>query len=174
MSKQLLYSASEADEISNVFLKTMSESFVKTAVALTQICWRIAYFFIRFCRTHTVTMRKSEKSNYSASEIWKSIVLLSTVSKIIETVTAQYLQQIAEQYHMLPEQQMREQENHSAETALNLLTNQMQTIWNSEDYVISLLTLDITEAFNHVLQKCLMYVLRVKEISAELTAWICT
>ena len=38
MSKQLLYSASEADGISNVFLKTMSELFVKTAAALTQIC----------------------------------------------------------------------------------------------------------------------------------------
>src|SRR5947207_15374689 len=38
MSKQLLYSASEADEISNVFLKTMSESFIKTVTALIQIC----------------------------------------------------------------------------------------------------------------------------------------
>ena len=35
MSKQLLYSASEADKISNVFLKIISESFVKTAAALT-------------------------------------------------------------------------------------------------------------------------------------------
>ena len=35
MSKQLLYSASEADEIPNVFLKTMNESFVKTVTALT-------------------------------------------------------------------------------------------------------------------------------------------
>src|SRR5947207_9096935 len=69
MSKQLSYSASEADEISNVFLKAMSESFVKTAAALTQICWRTAYFLIRFHRTRTVAMRKSEKSNYSASEI---------------------------------------------------------------------------------------------------------
>src|SRR5204863_8178157 len=38
MSKWLLYSASEADEIPNVFLKTMSESFVKTVTALTQTC----------------------------------------------------------------------------------------------------------------------------------------
>ena len=119
-----------------------------------------------------MTIRKSEKSNYSVSEIWKSIALLSTVSKIIETVTAQYLWQIAEQYHMLSEQQMREQENHSAETALNLLTNQMQAVWDSENYVISLLTLDITGAFDCVLQKCLMHVLQIKEISAELTAWI--
>ena len=35
MSKWLLYSASEVNEISNAFLKTMSESFVKTATAFT-------------------------------------------------------------------------------------------------------------------------------------------
>ena len=52
---------------------------------------------------------------------------------------------------MLPEQQMGEQESHSAETVLDLLTNQMQAVWNSEDYMASLLALDITEAFDCVL-----------------------
>ena len=38
MSKQLLYSASEMNDISNVFLKTMNESLIKTAAAFIQIC----------------------------------------------------------------------------------------------------------------------------------------
>ena len=52
---------------------------------------------------------------------------------------------------MLPEQQMGARENRSTETALDLLTNQVRAVWDSGDYVATLLALDITGAFNRVL-----------------------
>jgi hypothetical protein len=96
----------------------------------------------------TVALWKPGKDDYTNPRAWRPIALLNTVGKIIEAVTARYLQQIAEQYHMLPEQQMGARESRSAETALDLLTNQVRAMWESRDYVASLLALDITKVFD--------------------------
>ncbi len=49
---------------------------------------------------------------------------------------------------MLSELQIKTQENYSLKIALNLLVNQMHAIWNEEDYVVSLLLLNIMSVFD--------------------------
>jgi hypothetical protein len=75
---------------------------------------------------------------------------------------------MTEQYTMLPELQMKTQENHLSETALNLLVNQMHAIWGEEDYMASLLSLDITGAFDRVVRSRLVHVLCMREIPERL------
>jgi len=63
-------------------------------------------------------------------------------------------------------------EKRSTETALDLLVNQVQTVWQTKGNVASLLSLDITGAFNRVVRKRLWHVLRVKGIPEKLAAWV--
>ncbi len=174
MSRRLAFSAPGVDGIPNAFLKAMGKPFEQAAAALTQACWDTAHHPLRFRKARTVALRKHEKGDYTTPRAWRPIALLSTVGKIIEAVTAQYLRRIAEQYRMLPEQQMGGRESRSAETALDLLTNQVRAVWDSGDYVASILALDITGAFDRVLRERLVHVLLAKGVPARLTAWIRT
>ena len=60
------------------------------------------------------------------------------------------------------------------EIILNLLVNQVHKIWRDKDYIISLLSLNITGAFNQVIHNRMIHVLRIKEILEQLTEWIKT
>ena len=73
-----------------------------------------------------------------------------------------------EQYTMLSELQIRAQENYLLKIALNLLMNQMHIIWSEENYVVSLLLLNIINVFDWVVKSCLMHVLCMREISKRL------
>ena len=55
---------------------------------------------------------------------------------------------------------------------LNLLINQVHEIWWNENHVISLLFLNITEVYDHVIHSRIMHILWVKKISEQLMKWI--
>lgn len=89
---------------------------------------------------------------------------MSTVGKIIEKVTANRLSNLAEQYKLLPDAQMGGRRNRSTYTALELLTEQIYTTWNTGKNVASLLSLDISGAFDTVDPTRLLDVLRKRRI----------
>ena len=63
-------------------------------------------------------------------------------------------------------------QNQFTETALNLLVNQVHEIWWDEDHVVSLLSLDITRAYDWVMCSRMMHVLQIKRISEQLAEWV--
>ena len=75
-------------------------------------------------------------------------------------------------HNMLLKQQMRECQDHSTEIILDLLINQMHEIWDAENYVVFLLTLDITKVYNKMICKHLIHMLRAKRISEKMINWV--
>ena len=57
---------------------------------------------------------------------------------------------LAEQEGLLPDTQMGNWRNRSTDTALDLLLEQIYTVWHKKDYVASVLSLDIAGAFDTV------------------------
>ena len=55
---------------------------------------------------------------------------------------------------------------------LNLLVNQVHEIWRAGDYMMSLLMLDITRAYDRVVHKQLIHVLRAKKILENMANWV--
>ena len=139
-----------ADGIPYRFLKAMGEPLTVAVAGLLTQCWRAEYYPAAFRSARTVVLRKPNKPNYSKAEAWRPIALLNTVAKILETITAHQLCNLAEQQHMLPDTQMGNCSNWSTETALELLTEQIQTVWTSKRHVASVLSLDMSGAFNTV------------------------
>ncbi len=174
MARQQALSAPGIDGIPNAFLRAMGKPFAEAVAKLTQACWGLSYYPTRFRKARTVALRKQGKDDYTSPRSWRPIALLSTVGKVIEAATASQLRRLAEQYAMLPELQMGARESRSSETALDLLVNQVHAIWGEGNFVASLLSLDITGAFDRVVSSRLVHVLRMKGIPERLAEWVRT
>ena len=82
----------------------------------------------------------------------------------MEAIAATRLSELAEKENLLPDIQMDFRKERSTEAALFLLTSQVEKFWK-EGIVASLLSLDISEAYDRVLPEVLRKILERKEVS---------
>lgn len=162
LSKRKNTSAPGYDGIPYGFLKALGPPFATYMAEVITVCWEIGYFPDRYKEAKTVVIRKPNKPSYQEPKAWRPIALLSTVGKIIETATANRLRQVAEANDLLPQEQMGFRNKRSCETALDLLTSQIKAIWEPGTYIASLLSMDISGAFDSVVPRRLLEVLKRK------------
>ncbi|KAI1007665.1 hypothetical protein K3495_g568 [Podosphaera aphanis] len=87
------------------------------------------------------------------------------MSKLLEKLVANRILKAAEQIDLLPEEQMGARPKRYTISAVELLTEQIHTIWGKDKKkVASLLSLDISGAFDNVSHKRLIRNLREKGI----------
>ena len=86
------------------------------------------------------------------------------MGKVFESVIAQRLSNLAEQHNLLLDTQMGNRKNRSTEAALELLVEQIHTVWGSKKHVASVLSLDISGAFDTVNHIRLLDNLRKKQV----------
>ncbi|KAI0995563.1 hypothetical protein K3495_g12617 [Podosphaera aphanis] len=92
------------------------------------------------------------------------------MGKLLEKLVANRISKAAEEFNLLPEEQMGARPKRCTNSAVELLTEQIHTIWGKDKRkVASLLSLDISGAFDNVSQKRLIHNLREKVIPR----WIC-
>jgi len=89
---------------------------------------------------------------------------LNTMGKLLELVIARRITGLAEANNLLPDTQMGARKGRSAETALQLITEQVHTIWGlpGPKRVATLLSLDISGAFDNVSYKRLAHDLKMR------------
>ena len=110
--------------------------------------------------TITIALRKPGKGDYSLVGAYRPIALENTLAKLVETIVAQRLAEAAEEYHLLPWNQMGGRKNRSTLSAVRLLTDVVQTAWRArKGCVVSMLGLDLAGAFNNVAHERLLHVL---------------
>ena len=118
----------------------------------------------------TVVLRKPQKPDYTAVKAFHPITLLNTLGKLLEWIIADRISTATETYNLLPSTQMGARRGRSSVVALELLTEQIHTVWAQDpSLVASVLTLDIPEAYDYVSHKRLLHNLR----KARLPRWIC-
>jgi hypothetical protein len=116
------------DEIPNRFLQAMGEPLARALQALITAVLKVNYYPERFRAARTIVLRKLSKPDYSDPGAWRPIALLSTIGKVIETLAARRLSDLAEQEGLLPDSQIGNRRNRSTETALELLVEQIHTV----------------------------------------------
>jgi hypothetical protein len=83
------------------------------------------------------------------------------LGKALERIIATKLAALAELYKLLLQYQIGTRRQRGILTALELLTEQIYTVWNCRNqYIASLLSLDIAGAFDNTLYTWLIYILR--------------
>ena len=117
-------------------------------------------------RSVTLTLRKPKKGDYTDPKSYRPIALLNTIGKLLERVIASRISQLAKTNSLLPETQIEARPERSAETAIQMITEQVQAIWGrpGPQQVATLLSLNISRVFNHVSHKRLLHNLRKQRI----------
>ena len=87
------------------------------------------------------------------------MTLLSVIDKIVEIIITHKLITAAETVKVLSETQMRNYINHSTKHVLNLITSQVQTVWESECHITLLLSLNIAGVFDTVNYTQLLHII---------------
>ena len=171
LAKKKPFTAGGRDKLPNGFLRALGPRFCQALAILTSTCWKLEYFPERFKSAKTVCLRKPGKRTYNQAKAWRPIALLNTTGKLMEAIAAARLSKIAEEAGLLPDIQMGFRKGRSTEAALFLLTSQVEKVWK-EGMVASLLSLDISGAYDRVLPKILQQILKRKGIPAWLASWI--
>ena len=171
LEKKKPFTASGKDTLPNGFLKVLEDSFNKKIAKVLETCWKLEYFPDRYKSARTIYLRKSSKKSYCYAKAWRPIALLNTIGKLMEALAATKLSELAEKENLLPEIQIDFRKGRSTKSALFLLTSQVEKVWK-EEIVASLLSLDISEAYDRVLPEILKKILERKKIPSWCVNWI--
>lgn len=111
----------------------------------------------------TLTLRKEGKKDYSLPGAYRPIALENTLAKLTEKALANRITDAAEQYNLLPWNQMGGRRDRSTLSAVGLITACVERAWKARPgCVVSMLSLDIAGAFDNVPHSKLLDILAKK------------
>ncbi len=158
--------ASSASDISNRALQASLAELISVLTSLFNACIIHKYYLKQFKKTQT------KKSDYIDSKTYQLIALLNIMSKALKSIMIKRLNDIVETHCMLSNAQMRARCKQFMISTLNLLVDQVHTVWDCEiKYVIFMLSLDVVKAFNQVSHVRLLHTLKMKRMSSYIIEW---
>lgn len=168
--------ADKAPGVSQITNRVLQEGLPELApklVWLFNACVKKAYHPRIFKQANTVVLRKPRKKDYTDPRAYRPIALLDTVGKALETILARRISDIAEDCGLLPATQMGARRKRSTESALELLVEQVHTVWSGgSEHVASILSLDVAGAFDNVSHERLLHNLRKRKIPGNIVDWV--
>ncbi|KAI0991845.1 hypothetical protein K3495_g16342, partial [Podosphaera aphanis] len=161
------------DGIPNRLLKECKITLKKDLAELFNACLSLGYHPTGFKESTTIVLRKPQKPRYDTPKSYRPIALLNTMGKLLEKIVANRISKAAEEFKLLPEEQMGARPKRSTISAVELLTEQIHTIWGKDKkQVASLLSLDISGAFDNVSHERLIHNLKEKGIPRWISQFI--
>lgn len=122
---------------------------------------------------HTITLKTRQKDDYTTPKAWSPIALLNTTGKVFESVMAAKMSYLTERHRLIPDTQMGGRGGKSTETARELLTEQVHTVWGQgQDRVATLLSIDVAGAFDTVSHRRLLHNLKTRKIPGWMAKWV--
>ncbi|KAI1001540.1 hypothetical protein K3495_g6663 [Podosphaera aphanis] len=82
-----------------------------------------------FKESTKLVLRKPQKPRYDTPRSYRPIALLNTMGRLLEKLVANCISKAAEDFNLLPEEQMGARSKRSTISAIELLTKQIHTIW---------------------------------------------
>jgi len=161
-----------ASDISNRALQASLAELISVLTSLFNACVTHKYHSKQFKKTQTIVLCKSKKSDYIDLKTYWFIALLNIMSKVLRLIMIKRLNDIVEIHCMLSNAQMKVRYKWFMISTLNLLINQVHTVWDCEiKYVIFMLSLNIIEAFNQVSHIKLLHTLKMKRMLSYIIKW---
>jgi hypothetical protein len=125
------------------------------------VCLDQGYCPQHFRRSTTVVIRKPGKDDYSIPKNYRPIALLSTIGKALEAIIAARISYLVEKHALLPQNHIvGGRRGRSCEHALYLLLEKIHAAWRAGYPIATLLTLDLTGAYDNVSHQRLLHNMR--------------
>lgn len=161
-----------ASGVPNRFLKLMGQPLVAALRAIAQGCLDWEHYPRIFKKARTVVLKKPGKPDYQQPKAWRPIALLEVLGKVIEATIGNRLRALAENHGLLPDRQMGARKGRSTDTALALLLGLIRAAWEEPGAVATVLSLDISGAFDRVIRERLIHVLRSRKVPRGICGWV--
>lgn len=165
--------AAGPDKIPNLMIKKCRGSLNAVLCKFFSACIGMGYHPKPFKHSITVVLKKPQKPDYTKAGAYRPIALLNTLAKVLEAIVAQRMSKAAEEKGLLPQSQMGARPGRSTTSALELITEQVHTVWRTNPkFVASMLCLDISGAFDNVSHQRLLHNIRLKGYPLEIVSFI--
>lgn len=159
--------------IPNRILQAGIEEIAPAATLLFNACMEQGYHPKIFKKATTIVLKKPNKEDYTEPKAYRPIALLDTLGKVLETIMAKKLSDLAEEHSLLPTTQYGARRSKNTETALEHLVELTHTAWGCNGaYVATILSLDVEGAFDNVNSKRLLHNLEAKGIPEYIIRWV--
>ncbi len=110
-------------------------------------------------------MQKSDKKDYFNAKIYKLIVLLDTLSKVLKFIIFERLQNVVETCNSILNTQMKACKYRSTDMTLQLITEKIHIVWSdTRRRVVSLLSLNEKNTFNNVTHSKLLHDMKKRRV----------
>ena len=161
------------DGIPAGFLKACGCSLAEKLATLIQASLDLEWFPSRFRNAKVVVLPKPGKTPQQKLNAagWRPISLLNTIGKIFEATISSRITTAAEEFHLLPDEQMGNRANRSTILAVQVLLEAVKSTWNRGG-VASLLQLDLKGAFDMVSHNHLLHTLRQLGFPPKIVRWL--
>ncbi len=163
--KMMLNKTSRHTEYTNRIMRRLVNDTSEQICSLFERCLQKRIQSTQFKSAITIVMQKSDKKNYFNAKIYKSIVLLNMLSKILKFIIFKHLQNIVEVCNLILNIQIRACKHRSIDTTLQLIIEKIYIVWSDiRRRVISLLSLNEESAFNNVAHSRLLHDMKKKRV----------
>jgi len=159
------------DDITNHLLQVAKETLAPVLTDLFNGCLFSGCCPLHFRESKTVALRKPGKDDYSDPRAYRPITLLNTLGKALEAIVATRLSYAAETYGLLPPSHFGGRKGQSTETAIHAFLEVTYAAWERGE-TVSMLLMDVAQAYPNVSHLRLVHNLRRRKISAIYTKWI--
>ena len=116
-------------------------------------------------------LRKSVKGDYTQLKTYRSIALLNTLGKALESILTTRISFAAEEFELLPRRHMRGRKAKGTELALQMLMKTIHATWLRKK-IATMLLLNIMRAFDNLFHTRLIHNLRKRRIDNNMINWI--
>ena len=118
-----------------------------------------------------IPLRMPQKDDYTLPSAYRAISLLATLGKMLESLIAQRIAFLAEEYSLLPYNHFGDLKQKTTVDALLVLQEKIYQAWKDKK-VLSLITFDVKGAFNGVAVGVLIDRLRKRRLPKQIICWV--
>ena len=161
----------DSDESSNKALILRLFILFLVLTKFFETCLQIEHYLIVFKLSTTIILRKSSKKNYSRVENYRSIALLSTMSKTLEIIIVKRINWIIETHDLLSRNHLKARKEISTKFAIHALIEKIHAVWAREQ-TCNLLCLDVSKTYDNVSHLWLLHNLRKRKIDDVIVDWV--
>ena len=112
----------------NRIMHRLINNMSKQIHSLFEKCLQKRIQSTQFKSTVTIMMQKSDKKDYFNAKIYKLIMLLNTMSKILKFIVFEHLQNVVKVCNLILNIQMKVHKHRSTDTTLQLITEKIHTV----------------------------------------------
>ena len=160
------------DGIPNQAIHLAKHHLVPLLLPIFDACIQQGIHPQRWKSSITISLRKPNKPDYSQPKAYRPIALLNTLGKILESIVATRLSYWVETQALLPYNHLGARRSMSVEHALHMLLEHIHSAFDTVRPVASLLSLDVSGAFDNVEHQRLTHNLRQRRCPEGIARFI--